>query len=258
MTQQAVPEMAVDEPADPSYAIAERDMAIRRGGGMTDERPLISYAEMLAARNANQKMTRYAVAYHPPDKFGRPILGEAVAMPAEKDMKWIGQGYSPVAYTFVEPPPPRSWAPSAVEDAIEKELPVPQGMEPAGYLGDVFVLPAARIVDAPPAYVAPEQSETAPPPEFRLQRVTPPGPPAEQPVAPTALEAEKVGMTELAPADTPELFRCESPGCSRFFDSAPARNGHQTSHSSGKDAEKAIEAAVTAPDDEPASDQAEE
>lgn len=141
--------MQVPAPEAPGVVQAERDMAIRRGGGMDDTRPLIAYDELRELQESGQgvRLRRYGVVMRAPDRAGSPGVGAVVAMPAEKFQKWIGQGYRPTEgvedhdlHPFPEPPPPRQWLPSMVEDAMALGEPIPEEMAPVGYLGQTFKL----------------------------------------------------------------------------------------------------------------------
>ena len=141
--------MQMPAPTAPGVVEAERDMAIRRGGGMDDTRPLIAYDELRELQDAGQgvRLRRYGVVMRAPDRAGAPGAGAVVAMPAEKFQKWIGQGYRPTQGVenhelrpFPEPPPPRQWLPSMVEDAMALGEPIPEEMAPVGYLGETFKL----------------------------------------------------------------------------------------------------------------------
>jgi hypothetical protein len=145
--------MHVPAPTAPGVVQAERDMAIRRGGGMDDTRPLIAYDELRALQEAGRgvKLRQYGVVMRAPDRDGTPGAGAVLALPAEKFQKWIGQGYRPTQSVedhavreFPAPPPPLQWLPSMVEDAMALGEPVPEEMAPTGYMGVTFKLKPKR------------------------------------------------------------------------------------------------------------------
>lgn len=142
----------------PNLVYAEPDADMRRGGGMSGERPLISYDEMVAMWQAGRgpQFVKYAIAMRPPNRAGQPGVGAPMQMPAEKFQKWFGQGYRPTKsptdhdlYEFPEPPSPNRWLPSMVDDAISNGQPIPASLAPAGYIGPVFDDAAARTMVRP-------------------------------------------------------------------------------------------------------------
>lgn len=156
-----MPTMQVAAPENPDVAFAERDYAIRKGGGMTEDRPLISWAEYLQLRAGRRdQLRKYAIAYYGPNaKTGERggDRSQPLAMPAEKHAKWWAQGYKPVDYIDPgPPPPPRRWLPSMVEEAIDKGEPIPEEMRPVGYFGPTFKAGAGAIGEPADASTAAE------------------------------------------------------------------------------------------------------
>lgn len=199
---------------------AAPDFAIRKGGGMTDERPVLSWPEFLELKSGpnRNRVRRYALAYYGPHaKTGErgwdrtPIL-----MPAEKHQKWWGQGYLPIGYVQLPERPPRRWLPSMIEDAIDKGLPIPEELRPPGYYGPV--IPRTATVAA---VAAPEL----------------PGP---------AVEAWR----DAAPV----MFTCRIEGCvgangrPRFFDTERARLLHEQNAHKARATVASTEPAVEQPE----------
>ena len=186
-------EMPVQQSAD---AVAELDMEVRMGGGMTEDRPIISYQNFLQARKDGQSIRKYALVYRSPTPRGGPGSGGKIVMPAEKDHKWYSQGYRADGYEYpASPPPPQRWLPSMIDDAIAEGTPIPRVMAPPAYTGPVFDTPDNTV----------EAASAAVPP---------------------------VDQTADQTADQPELFHCSVTGCARFFDSKQGaamheRNGHK-------------------------------
>jgi hypothetical protein len=144
----------------PELVQAERDMAIRRSGGLEETRSLLTYAEVreLQERGQGSQLRRYGIVMRGPDRVGEPGAGAVVALPAEKLHKWFGQGYRPTRsledhelVAFPEPPEPAMWLPSMVEDAIARGEPIPEELSPAGYMGEQFSLKKRRAAQHSPS-----------------------------------------------------------------------------------------------------------
>jgi hypothetical protein len=164
MTMQAV------APSNPDIVVAQPDLNIRKGIGFGEDggRTIVSYAQYEAAMktpNGPAQVRKWAIVMRGPaiDKAGRMVQpggGEAVAMPAEKYIKWFGQGYRPTngvedhsLYVFPAPPTPISWLPSMVEEAIANGEAIPAELAPAGYSGPVFET-RRMVVEGPGAAAA--------------------------------------------------------------------------------------------------------
>ena len=196
---------------------ADLDFDLRRGGGVEDDRPLLSYAEFELMQARGVRPSRYALVYlAPPEKGGLPI-----AMPAEKHGKWFGQGYRPVVgmrengtmdltlWEYPEPPMPVRWTPSMIENAIAHGDPIPEHVAPPGYIG-AFTEPV--VVEG--AGVVPAEATGTTTTIVDLSQPVPSG---------------DSGGTALLDAETPapELFYCDVGDCTRFFDSPQGRGGHK-------------------------------
>ncbi len=112
---------------------------IKRGGGLTENRIVVPYTQLDDYRRKGL-INKVGVAMHPPIKLGVPsdMQTEPALMDAGKYHKWWKQGYRPVGYVAVEPPPPRRWLRSMVDDSISKGEVIPEEMRPPGYMGDTF------------------------------------------------------------------------------------------------------------------------
>lgn len=191
---------------------ADLDFALRRGGGLSDDRPLLSYAEFEKMQALGIRPGKYALVYlAPPEKGGNPM-----AMPAEKHGKWFGQGYRPVhgprengtldltPWEYPPPAAPTRWTPSMIENAITNGDPLPESVAPDGYVGaflePVTVEGAGVATDEPAPETAPDEQP--------------------QPMGDS-------GGTALLDA-APELFHCEEKGCTRFFDTPQGRTLHRS------------------------------
>ena len=137
----------------PELVQAERDMAIRRSGGLEETRALLSYDEVqeMQASGQGSQLRRFGIVMRGPDRKGEPGAGAVVALPAEKFQKWFGQGYRATKsiqdHELVEqpaPPEPQMWLPSMVEDAIGRGEAIPEELAPVGYMGEMFSLKARR------------------------------------------------------------------------------------------------------------------
>lgn len=133
------------QPVNPDLFLAERDTSLRRGGGMEEERPVLAFAdiERVTARSDGAgQIRKFAIVMRAPGREG-PGTGQVELMPAEKWLKWWGQGYRPEGWVDPGPPPPPSrWLPSMIEDAIAAGLPIPEEMKPVGYYGPTFKIGA--------------------------------------------------------------------------------------------------------------------
>lgn len=152
--------MQVPAPTAPSMVEAAPDLTIRRGGGVEDTRPLISYTEVKEMQASGQgvRLRQYGVVMRGPGKAGAGA-GAVIAMPAEKLQKWIGQGYRPTQgvsdhdlYEYPAAPPPIRWLPSMIEEAIDAGEKIPEDLAPAGYSGPTFKVErnVAPAQEAPP------------------------------------------------------------------------------------------------------------
>ena len=137
----------------PELVQAERDIAIRRSGGLEETRALLSYEEVseMQASGQGSQLRRFGIVMRGPDRKGEPGAGAVVALPAEKFQKWFGQGYRPTKsiadhelIEYPEPPEPQMWLPSMVEDAIARGEPIPEELAPVGFMGEMFSLKARR------------------------------------------------------------------------------------------------------------------
>jgi hypothetical protein len=137
----------------PELVQAERDMVIRRSGGLEETRALLSYDEVSEMRESGQgsQLRRFGIVMRGPDRKGEPGAGAVVALPAEKFQKWFGQGYRPTKSVedhelieYPEPPEPQMWLPSMVEDAIGRGEAIPEELAPVGYMGEMFSLKERR------------------------------------------------------------------------------------------------------------------
>lgn len=145
--------MTMPAAANPDMAFAERDDTMLRGGGMDSDRPYVTWGQFLALQNAGRgaELRKYALIMRMPTAKGAPGAGPPVAMPAEKQQKWYGQGFRPcvsvddlsLAY-FPPPPEPRVWLPSMVEESIARGEVIPEEMAPAGYIGPTMSIKAMR------------------------------------------------------------------------------------------------------------------
>ena len=148
----------------PDIVTGGPDLDVRRGYDASEDRQVISYAQYLSIPRGSdfaRQVRRFAVLMRAPkmDKKGKLLEaggGEAVAMPAEKFIKWFGQHYRPTKslddldlYEYPEPADPTRWLPSMLEDAIAEGRPIPSEMRPLGYVGPTFDLNAPKAANSP-------------------------------------------------------------------------------------------------------------
>lgn len=190
----------------PDIVSSSPDFNLRRGIGYGDEesRRIVTFAQYEQAMalqdgSGRRQVRRWGLVMRPPviNKRGQVETyggGEPVVMPAEKFLKWFGQGYRPCKgpddhdlYEFPAPPPPARWTGSMVEDAIAEGRAIPEDMAPAGYMGPVFKT-QRQVVD--------EGTVTA-------------------------------GVAQAVASAGPTLYSCEATDCSRFFDSAQGLAVHK-------------------------------
>lgn len=145
--------MTMPAAADPDMAFAERDDTMLRGGGMESDRPYVTWGQLQALQKAGRgaDLRKYALIMRMPSAKGVPGAGVPVAMPAEKQQKWYGQGFRPCVsvddtslVVFPTPPEPRVWLPSMVEESISRGEVIPEEMAPAGYIGPTMSIKALR------------------------------------------------------------------------------------------------------------------
>lgn len=192
-------------PADPNMVFAELDFAqrdnLRIGGGVQEERPIINWAQLVAARARRPSAIRryFIVMWGPRGKGDGPYR-----MPAEKAQKWWGQGYRPVDWVYKPPPFPRRWVPSMIEDAIDKGIPIPAEMAPDGYGGPVFRI-KRREYELSPEEATPERMQRMVDESQRAMRGEPdvelppePGNSFEEAVAMGQDDLRSIGLDDIA------------------------------------------------------------
>lgn len=177
---------------------AERDLSMLKGGGMESDRPYITWGQLIALRKAGrgQELRKYALIMRMPGgaKNSVPGAGNPVAMPAEKERKWFGQGFRACVsvddtslVVFPPPPEPRIWLPSMVEEAMGRGEVIPDEMAPQGYIGPTLSIKAMRA----------------------------------------EINAGESAPMSMAQPGQPEIFHCTAENCARFFDSEQGRGLHE-------------------------------